>query len=678
MGMEEFVYTDTESLYSKLKHQHKQLSLKRRWLMGLPLSDSEQRRVNRGGILRDKKTLPESFLREDDVHYETVKAFIRKGFGAMNGEREYQIIQDNIWTFDFPHDIRKVISVLDKMSNNGLLLVAKLLTGGSLKFGKTRWKMKKIIKEHIPEVLKNLEDGNDKMKVEKLYKILINPQNFNVDISKFSSRAPQTLYASALKILDGLEDMDSLTLSAMHRKLRGIRDYIPQLQPKKSGWTRSALIAKVRTMCMQMLSELGENNELQEPLVNAMAVATLSSNLIQGSPSPVDFKRFSSEIMALQNEIAKAIRLLDGNAVRFRELNNVQMFVDKNSELSSRSLRTAVKNLLVEFLFECSDLDTIPLFLFEILSIVNRTSRSAPYRFFSEEEIEEEVENVLCMSAQMKQILWDLLPEFEYDHDFADAYMEDLEDSDDGDHSDDSIDDAQGTVSEKGYTSGSNKGYDQIEATGETSPMYLDDFSFKVEPHITESNLMDSSPFSTPFCFQIDSFDNMEEDELNKGNLMESESSEPQMRTNGSTSSSHLQLAERSKRNHDERQEYILNPEKPTDLFSSSFKDRFCTNRNHYLDVQEACDRTSLVAYQLIGCLLQGFAEIESLDFDCADASYLRGESSSCNFARAAKEENIPYEEGSHGSVIVQVLEELLPSFPESGKDKVKELMGLK
>ncbi|KAL7176814.1 hypothetical protein ACSBR2_030204 [Camellia fascicularis] len=182
-----------------------------------------------------------------------------------------------------------------------------------------------------------------------------------------------------------------------------------------------------------MLSELGEENKLQEPLAKAMGVGGLWTKLIQGCPFVTQFQQFSPENEALQNEIAKAIWLL--KEVRFLELKNLQLLLDPKAELSNRSLRTAVKNLLTEYLFECSDMDTIPDYLLETLSIINRT---APYRFFSKEEKEEEVEHVLNVSSQVKQILWDLLPEYEFDQDFADAYMEYLEESDDGDDYDDS------------------------------------------------------------------------------------------------------------------------------------------------------------------------------------------------------------------------------------------------
>ncbi|KAL7176813.1 hypothetical protein ACSBR2_030203 [Camellia fascicularis] len=103
-------------------------------------------------ILR-ARTVPESFLREDDVYYETIKAFVEKGIGACNFERVYHVDQDNIQMFDLPNDLRSLLSMLDDVTNNGLQLLAEILTGGSIQFGNTRWKMKKISKNVFQKYL---------------------------------------------------------------------------------------------------------------------------------------------------------------------------------------------------------------------------------------------------------------------------------------------------------------------------------------------------------------------------------------------------------------------------------------------------------------------------------------------------------------------------------------------
>ncbi|GMP78704.1 hypothetical protein CsSME_00034537 [Camellia sinensis var. sinensis] len=640
--MEEFLYTDIESLCAKLKYQEKQIKLKRRWLMGLPLSDYEQKQLN-SLKFQENKNLPESFLREDDVYYETIKAFVEKGFRACNFERVYHVDQDNIQMFDLPNDLGNLLSMLDDMTNNGLQLIAEILTGGSIKFEKIRWKMKKIIKECLPEVLGNLK-GSYKINIaEQLCQLLRNSHNFRRNRSPLLTPASQSYHAAATKVLDGLQDMPFQTLSAMHRKLRGIQGYVPQLRTSKSGWGRSILIAQVRKSCMMMLSELGEVNKMQEPLAKALAVGGLWTKLIQGCPFVTEFQQFSPEDEALQNEIAKAIWLLK-EKVRFPELKNLQLLLDPKAELSNRSLRTAVKNLLTDYLFECSDMDTIPDYLLETLCIINRTSRTAPYRFFSKEEKEEEVEHVLNVSSQIKHILWDLLPEYEFDEDFADAYMECLEESDDGDDYDDNdSDEKQEELLQQNNLFHPSDLYGQTETIGETNPT-----NFGLPASTIKRN--GSSLVLTPNR----SLDNMEENQFH-------------------VSVRNSELTDY----HVERQEPTVDPENPPDFVSSNFlrdrnfmHDELNMSRNQYLTLQEACDKTSIVAYRLIGCVLDKLAQIEGLDLDTGDISYLRGDYSIRKDSGVANEE-------VHGSVIVQVLEELLPSFPESGKERVKELMGL-
>ncbi|XP_057490873.1 uncharacterized protein LOC130776623 isoform X1 [Actinidia eriantha] len=708
--MEEFSCADTESLYAKLKYQEKQLKLKRRWLMGVPFSDSEQKRLNRL-LFQENKTFPESLLREDDVYYESIKAFIGKGFGTCSFERVYHVDQDNIQMSDFPNDLRSLSSMLDDMTNNGLQLFTELLTGGSTKFEKTRWKMKKIIREYLPKALETRKESSKINIDEQLRQLLTNPFNFRRNHATLQIPASQSYHAAATKVLDGLEDMPLQTLSAMHRKLRGIQEYVPCLQPPKSGWGRSILITQVRKRCMEMILELGEEDELQEPLAKAMAVGSLSAKLIQGSPFVAEFRQYSPQIKALQNEIAKAIWLLK-EKVRFPELKSLQLLLDPNADLSNGSLRTAVKKLLTEYLFECSDMDTIPGYLLETLSIINRTSRSVPFRFFSEEEIQEEVECVLSVSAQLKQVLWDLLPEYEFDQDFADAYMEDLEESDCGDDNDENeSDDQQEGFLSQDSSFQSHDPYDPIDTVGETNPAESEssaspvnefgsspvltsksrlnsDYFEIVEPeHVAGMDLVYSDASASQSSSEFDGLENMGGNEFHIGSVRNSELNDPLLlaqKTNGCDSSSHSSPDASLNGNHVTRQEPTVEPEKQPDFVSSNFfyganfkHDRASMSRNPYLAVQEACDKTSMVAYRLIGRVLDEFAQIESLNLDCDDVSYLRGDYSIRKDSRVAKEDNISYEEKVHDSIVIQVLEDLLPSFPGSGKERLKGLMGL-
>ncbi|XP_075520607.1 uncharacterized protein LOC142553932 [Primulina tabacum] len=159
-------------------------------------------------------------------------------------------------------------------------------------------------------------------------------------------------------------------------------------------------------------------------------------------PAAIEFRKFSPEIEALQNDIARAIFFInDPKRVSLIEVRRVNVLKSPNVEMSIRSLRRAVRNLLTEYLFECSDMDKVPNCLLETLDIIinNRSRRPRLRRSPSsgihtkelvEEEIQKEVEYVLIVSAQAKEVVWNILPEYAFDRDFSNACMEDLEKSD--------------------------------------------------------------------------------------------------------------------------------------------------------------------------------------------------------------------------------------------------------
>ncbi|KAK9676128.1 hypothetical protein RND81_11G056200 [Saponaria officinalis] len=86
-----------------------------------------------------------------------------------------------------------------------------------------------------------------------------------------------------MKILNGLEDVKFQTLGAMFRKLKGVKTKSPRLQYRPSRRPKELLIKQVRKTSLDMIQQLGESDELQEPLVKAMAVAGLSLDTVSGS-----------------------------------------------------------------------------------------------------------------------------------------------------------------------------------------------------------------------------------------------------------------------------------------------------------------------------------------------------------------------------------------------------------
>ncbi|KAK2641929.1 hypothetical protein Ddye_023692 [Dipteronia dyeriana] len=741
-----FILTDCQSILSQIKDQDKQLQLKRRicreisrmlefivtvylihvtksverWLMGLPTSKSKRKQLRGPEFLKEYRSLPETMLRDDDIFYETLKTRVEESFGGCTAEREYNVVQNSSQLFDTRKIKRRLLSCLDALTNKGLFQVATILTAGSIKFEKTKQQLKKIIRESLLKDTKNQNHHWQKNVFKHLSLILDDQRNFRENCGKFLTATFQSHGAAASMVLDGLEDLPFQALIAIHRKLRGVQGVIPNLRCHRYGKSRAHIIDKVRKISKEMLSELGEGDELQEPLAKAMAVAGLSLKLKPGcqNSSDLGFYQFSPEIKSLQNEIVKAIWLLK-TKVRFQELKTVQNLLDPNSDVSNGSLRTATKKMFIEYLFECSDMDTIPKSLLESLATINRSSRTAPYKCFPKEEIEGEVECVLSVSAQTKQIVWDLLPDHEFDQDFADAYMEELEESDDGDDCDSdngggsSDGDIDNDVEIKnsqscwfsslesddlaegfGDSVADNSGLPIFATSGNGSCAHLtpyrrvssDSVKKLKREHLARVDSDLHGSISTPQILESKFHSGTNKMNINHYQV-ESKDNVCLSRAGANSFSSFATPKERLNSNSFGKHEAELNTTRDTrksrDFFSSNilFEDtKFIPNKqrtrgNQYVTIQEVCDETSVVAYNLIGYMLEKFAQEEEVDLDRSGSSYLRSNSLIQEYTQVSGEKPTLSQQDVGTSVIVKMVEELLPSLPESGIEKLKKLM---
>ncbi|XP_039124436.1 LOW QUALITY PROTEIN: uncharacterized protein LOC120260915 [Dioscorea cayenensis subsp. rotundata] len=100
---------DAKDLWSVLWHQEELVHKKRRWLMGFPstpMSEDARKRVKRPKFLATK-FLPESLVRRDEVSFETVKTKIEKSFGSFT-QGKYHVVQDYLAHFD-KHQMRTYV-----------------------------------------------------------------------------------------------------------------------------------------------------------------------------------------------------------------------------------------------------------------------------------------------------------------------------------------------------------------------------------------------------------------------------------------------------------------------------------------------------------------------------------------------------------------------------------------
>ncbi|XP_023529626.1 uncharacterized protein LOC111792415 isoform X1 [Cucurbita pepo subsp. pepo] len=689
----EFCKTDSQELLLQIRRQEELLKSKRRWLLGLPTSVPSLKHFDHSDFL-NKKNLPESLLREDDVFYETVKTRVEEAFGALNVETSrLGIPVDQM--LDTCKVRKLILSCLNDLSTNGLYLLAVIFTEDSVRLEKTRCKLKRVIKEFIPKVLRReSQDCHQLEIVKRLAQLLNDPKTFRRGCRRgcaaTSTSSLPSLQDAASQVLYRLGDLPTQGLIAMHRKLSGVR-VMPQMKRHKHGWGRDRLINVLTKISKKMLSSLREGDKLQESLAKAMAMAELSLKLVSGhhNSSIIEFYPFSPQIKTLHNEIVKAIWFVRKKS-DFRKLKQLKSLLDPDSKVPNRCLRTAIKQMLIDYLFECCDMDAVPKSLLKALAMINADSRSASHSFFSQDETEEEVECVFSLSAQMKQVVWDLLPNREFEHEFVDAYMEELEESDD-DFDDDGSGSCDGGLprddngSHSFYVEGmgesmpGNLGYSSVGNV--LSPSQASMKSPDVRPlqcseltHFTREGSLDSSfNFCSSFMeskVQIDTYNLSSNQQVgNKDTISFShhidDSPSSKFTPNILLDKSTIDLAKTPCLSSFNMSCAMpqMEPSKP-----SPFK-------NQYLMIQEACDGTSMIAYNFIGRLLEEFAKSEGVDLDWCANLYL---STHCSI-----EEDLPEVEQTHtkakrsDSVIIQVCEELIPSLSESGTKRLQLLLGL-
>ncbi|KFK37179.1 hypothetical protein AALP_AA4G224400 [Arabis alpina] len=677
-----FFQTDCGSILSQIKDQDDQIRLKRRWLLGCDMSESESH------TLGNTEFLPESLLREDDIFYETVQSRVEEAFGLRENEEVGDDVQQNESKLCTNDVVRELEMNLDSLTNKGLYLIAMIITGGSTSFEKTRWRMKEIIKESIDrDFTEKKDDDIGKADIVKqLHQVLSDPGNFRKDCV-MNSNAPtcQSHRDAVMKILNELDELSTQTLLAMKRKLKGSRK-MPRLKTSRCGQSRSNLINQVRQASETMLSELSAGDTLQEQLAKAMSLVDLSLKLSPGykSTAASDFFQFSPETKNLQNEIVKAVWLLH-KKVRFRELKRLHLILDAEAEVSNDSLRSAVRKMLIEYLFECSDMETIPESLMKALSLVNRSTRNVDHKVYPKEAIEEETECILNVSAQVKQMFWQCIPHYELDHDFDDAYMEEREESDDDvdekcslfDNEEFINRDRRGRnikleVKDTQDDATSSDDSDHEESGAECSVLEPSASTYATNKHYFSSSvnrvvirdLPDSITRVHPRSLYVTPTSNKstlisERHDIGTSKIRVKVERNIEMEVDNQFSSRSLFSVENVKTDdHGERK-----PRK--------------RNKNQYLAVQEIADETSMVAHNLIGRLLEKFADQKGLDLDVDERSYLGGDSRLQDNIEVSEEKQASSQEKSDESTIVSVVKELMPSLDNSVLMKLQELMKL-
>lgn len=650
--------TDVKKLFSNICNEEKLQRKKRRWLMGFQVLESSLCPMKHIPKFLKDESLHESFLRDDDVSIETVRTCVERSFEALIGEQEgnyalqdygklFDIHMANCNTAQRSNLLSAINSALDDLNNSGLFRLAAILAGETIKFEKTRPRMKEFIQKHLPTRITKKSHEHWK---NELIQLFMDPSNVRKNQFSIQNPVPQSLVSAATKILERLDDIDKSALEAMYRKLRGTV-IVPQIKFRPPTLTGKLLIEQVRDSCDKMISRLSEGDELPKPLAEAMAVAGLwlkqQRQLVYFSIP--DFYQFPPEIKALQNQILKAIESL--GKVRIEKLRNLEPILDPKAEVSRRAFRSSTRRLLTEYLYECGNVD-IPKSLLRAISFINKNC-GGQVSTSSRETMEEDLECVLDVSSRLRQIIWEMLPDQNIDQEFADAYMDDLDSGDDGEDKDIELDNDRNCSNFEYFSMPSPR-----DACFGQSAQQKSHAS-----HSDDESVGDSRPFSSPVSATYGS-------------------GSPQLgeaRTNFNGTLTEEPKFEESASPHSSDRHGIVSESCLEDLVSYQSFPQEASNKceNQYLAMQDICDETSLVAYRLIGRLLEEFLQIQGVHLDTNMILYLRGGASIPADFQGTGEMQTDTTEDIGGSMILRAVKELVPSFPQSGIEKVKEMMGL-
>lgn len=272
--------------------------------------------------------------------------------------------------------------------------------------------MKKVIEEGPPESPARWHGEDHFERMNMLSEILSNAANFD---STVSSSLISTVH-EAFKIL---EVLPTQALIAMDRKLKNVT-VVPQFAVAFSN-KRGLLIRRLRKQCDKILLKLNYGSQLPVPLAKALSVMCLSVKARTRRADIVTkiFFPFSAEVQGLQNELLDAIWSLP--RVKRGHRKRLHCLVAPEVEFSPKTFQKSLHNYMMEYLFCCDDLQ-LPRPLSMALKLINQETQR---QLASVGSAEEEMESVLNVSSQLRQIVWESLPDKDADQEFA-RYTEEL------------------------------------------------------------------------------------------------------------------------------------------------------------------------------------------------------------------------------------------------------------
>lgn len=369
---------------------------------------------------------------------------------------------------------------------------------------------------------------------------------------------------SIYNMLEALDEMPFQDLTATNRKLRG-ESLKPQFIPIRCKGSRDLLVRRLKKKFNMFLSELSHGDTLPENLFEALSVIYLSFKHRSRHTDMLssEFYPFSPETAALHNNIVNALGLI--SKFKTDELRHINHLLFPESKFSLKLFKASLRNYLTECLFECND-PSIKKEMLRVLHPINQMMQSQTF-LFSTKAIEEEVEDVMILSCYLKRIISCPFSDLSDDGNLLEVF-------------------------------GNNENADAFSLAGSGYFLSVDESEYGQE-------YGSSSNYEAGVSRQItrSSSPSLLSEEANAIN--ENDSDKPVFEPSGDVGS-----------------------EKPRVEEEANFSpDRTIQNTGN-MEVKSAekvCDETALVAYKLIGSMLDRLLKSEGVDADLLTKSYLNG-----------------------------------------------------
>ncbi|KAI3862044.1 hypothetical protein MKX03_011787 [Papaver bracteatum] len=448
-----------------------------------------------------------------------MKSSVEKCYDLPSFEGKGHVVQRILFLLD-SNDIlqdvkRHLWDIIESMSCTGLLRFANIVTGGSVSFEETRFKMSEIILEHLKKIPQNPKHRNHKRFIEEVPKLLKNPSNFKLtkDVLCFKKTkdvqvvdpAYLSHHSAEKKIEESIKEMDRPLLFAMLRRLKG------KVKEPKFGDTseimyknksRLELAPKVVKLFKEERGKVRAGGELAIRLAKAMSVAVLGLIMKLHDPK-IYIPEFCGSDEGSRNffkgNLLKCIRILNDTKLKVLAddtVKELRTILDPISDsiVRPQQFQDAVQRWLIENLFEYSEFGKTPGPLKKTVKIINKAherreeankeveivedlgAHDRKIVLQKREQANKEVEIVGDLSAQYKQIMLDKNCDHNMEDDYNDAYSKDLEvynrhkyaDLLKDDHSDESVGEceADGSVLPES-TSGEDVGQDSSDGASQ-------------------------------------------------------------------------------------------------------------------------------------------------------------------------------------------------------------------